>query len=49
MHGKQISLSFPTISQISKLQAEGIIVFAQKTYNEKWSKYFERRKDKHYK
>jgi hypothetical protein len=28
---------------------KGIVVRARKTYNEKWVKYFERRKDEHYK
>jgi hypothetical protein len=47
--GKQISLDSLDISHIFKLPTEGIVVLAQKTYNEKWSKYFEGGKEKHYK
>jgi hypothetical protein len=42
-------LNFLDISRVFKLPTKGIVVPARKAYNEKWSKYFEGGKEKHYK
>jgi hypothetical protein len=49
LQGKHIYLDFPTINQIFKLPAKGIVVLAQEAYNEEWSEYFEGGKEEHYK
>jgi hypothetical protein len=49
LHGKHISLDFPTIIQIFKLLTKGIALPALEAYNEEWSEYFERGKNEHYK